>query len=69
MFSGKGRATSFFSTEVVSGTTNTGTKVEMLLPNFHASEFKFCGRAKTVDKQSGVIKQQSNSASFATTDY
>ena len=41
----------------------------MLLPNFDASEFKFCGRAETVGKQPGVIKQQSNSASFATTDY
>ena len=61
MFSGKDRATSYLSSEVSSRTTNTDTKVEMLLPNFNASEFKFCGRAKTVGKQPGVIKQQSNS--------
>ena len=41
----------------------------MLLPNFDAFEFKFCGKAETVGKRPGVIKQQSNSASFATTDY
>ena len=69
MFSGKGRDTSFLSSEVSSGTTNTGTKVEILLPNFKASEFKFCGRAETVGKQPGIIKQQSNSKSFVTTGY
>ena len=56
MFSSKGSATSFISRWVSSGTTNTGIKVEMLLPNFNASEFKFCGRAETVSKQPGLIK-------------
>ena len=56
MFSSRGSATSFISRWVSSGTTNTGIKVEMLLPNFNASEFKFCGRAETVSKQPGLIK-------------
>ena len=47
MFSGKGRDSSFYSSEVSSGTTNTGiTKVEIFLPNFKASEFKFWNNLK-----------------------
>ena len=56
MFSRKSSATSFISSWVSPGTTNTGVKVEMSLPNFNASEFKFYGGAETVSKQPGLIK-------------
>ena len=56
MFSSRGSANSFLSSGLSSGTTNTGIKVEMLPPNFNASEFKFCGRAETVSKQPELIK-------------
>ena len=44
-------------------------RVQMLLPNFSASEFKFCGIVEMVGKQPGIIKWRSNSTTFATTDY
>ena len=37
MFSSQGSATSFLSSELSSGSTNTGIKVEMLRSNFNAS--------------------------------
>ena len=69
MFSSRSIAASFPSGKVCLGTTNTGNNVEMLLPNINASEFKFCGRIEVVGKQPGIIKWQSNSATFVTADY
>ena len=69
MFNSTGTTVSFFSSEVSSETTNAGNKDEMLLPNFSAFEFKFCGRVDMVGKQLGIIKWQNNSTRFAATDY
>ena len=56
MFNSTGSAASFPSSEASLGTTNTANKVKILLPNFSASEFKFCGRAEMVGKEFGIIK-------------
>ena len=69
MFNSTSSAASFPSSKVSSGTTNIGNKVQMLLPNFSASEFKFCGIVEMVGKQPGIVKWRSNSTTFATTDY
>ena len=55
MFNSTDSAAGFPSSEISSGTTNTGNKVEMLLSNIKTCEFKFCGRVEVVGKQPGII--------------